>query len=32
MKAYLVELKKLVRFARALVKKLARKVDPTKFM
>lgn len=31
MKAYLVELKKLVRFARALVKKLARKVDPTLF-
>ena len=32
MKAYLAELKKLVRFARALVKKLARKVDPTKFI
>lgn len=31
MKAYLVELRKLVRFARALVKKLARKVDHTLF-
>lgn len=31
MKTFMGELKKLVRFSRALVKKLARKVDPTKF-
>lgn len=31
MKTYLGELKKLVRFSRSLVKKLARKVDPTIF-
>lgn len=31
MKAYLTELKKLVRFARSLVKKLVRKIDPSKF-